>query len=82
MAIKVTLMEYQPKAGSHSLRGEEGHQAFTYKLPEANLVFSSRIWLGAHKMMEASVVNAKVGWQVPGKQPGMRGSRAAIQQLS
>lgn len=65
MAIKVTLIEHQPQAGSHSLKVTKGHQTFTYRLSEANLLFSFRVLLGAHKKMEASVIKAKEDWQVP-----------------
>ncbi|XP_058906113.1 olfactory receptor 5J3-like [Kogia breviceps] len=59
MAINVTLMEQQPKAGSHHFGGAEGQQALAYRLLEDNLFFSSRVSLVAHKNMEASVVKAK-----------------------
>lgn len=72
MAIKVTLTEHQPKAGSHNFGGAEGQQALTYRLLEDNLIFSSRVSLVAHKNREASVVKAKVCWQVSGKHPGRR----------
>ena len=76
MAIMVTLMEQQPKAGSHRFREAEGHEACPYRLLEANLSFSSRVCLVAYKNMEVSAVKAKVSWQMSRKHPGKTGLKS------